>query len=152
MAHGEPRSHGFIYLKPLTSLSLLPSKCLLHAAGINSFAAQFGAASSEAQNAAAKELVISVQNNLSAAYLKQERWDSVITSATKVLSLSPEGDPNIKALYRRASAYYAKGDVVKAAQDLDVALAKAPTGAASLAPVLKPPRPQYELRADRRYY
>ena len=100
----------------------------MNAAGIDSLASQYGTQSSEEQNKEAKELVKSVQNNFCAVYIKQEKWDKVVIAASKVIKMSPEGEPNVKALYRRAQAYHNLGEAQKAAQDLDVAMSKAPQG------------------------
>ncbi|KDN51348.1 hypothetical protein K437DRAFT_254942 [Tilletiaria anomala UBC 951] len=99
---------------------------LLYAAGINSLSPNSGAKSSEEQNTQAKQICLSVYNNLCAAYIKQERWQKAVYAATKVLSLCPEKEPNLKALYRRAMAYYHLNENINAAKDLDLALDKAP--------------------------
>ena len=102
---------------------------MLYAAGINSLASQYGSKSNEDENESAKDIVLSVHNNLTAAYVKEQKWQKAIQSSSKVLSLCPEDDPNIKALYRRATAHFHLGDRIKAASDLEVAMNKWPNGA-----------------------
>lgn len=82
-----------------------------------------GAASSSgsqaAQQSAAKEVRKSALLNLAAAYLKEKDWGEAIKSATQVLDVD---SANIKALYRRAQAYLAQGDLLEAERDVKAGL------------------------------
>jgi len=73
------------------------------------------AANESGSREAATALSISLHANSAAAYLKLERWEGVMTSATHALDLEPT---NPKALYRRAVAYQRLGQRANARKDI----------------------------------
>merc|ERR1712137_344253 len=65
-----------------------------------------------------KESSLSIFNNMSAVYVKQEKHKKAVEFATKALEIEPN---NVKALFRRGKSYVAINEVEAAQQDLDKA-------------------------------
>eukprot|EP00887_Chlorella_sp_A99_P000151 scaffold16.g151.t1 len=73
-----------------------------------------------------KEIVKSCDLNLAAAYLKLGKWKDVARVASEVLEVE---NGNLKALYRRATAYIELGDYVEAEMDIKQGLLVEPEAA-----------------------
>merc|ERR1711974_314931 len=61
---------------------------------------------------------LSIFNNMSAVYVKQEKYKKAIEFASKSLEIDPT---NIKALFRRGKSYLAINEVENAEKDLEQA-------------------------------
>ena len=56
--------------------------------------------------------------NMAACFVKNKRWNNVVTHCTNGLKISPN---NVKGLFRRAQAYYSLGEIRNAKEDLNKA-------------------------------
>jgi tetratricopeptide (TPR) repeat protein len=74
-----------------------------------------------------KALLVTLQNNLSMVFFKQNKMKVSRDVATKSLKIEPK---NVKALYRRSMAHRKMGDLEKARDDLKEALKYEPNNAA----------------------
>ena len=74
-----------------------------------------------------KALLVTLQNNLSMVFFKQNKMKVSRDIATKSLKIDPK---NVKALYRRSMAHRKMGDLEKARDDLKEALKHEPNNTA----------------------
>ncbi|CAO1629657.1 unnamed protein product [Sympodiomycopsis kandeliae] len=96
---------------------------LLHSSGINALANQYGGQNSQEEIATAQSITVAAHNNLASCYMAEEKWDKVVVSANKVISLD---EKNVKAYYRRAKAWLKLNHIQRAADDLDKAMEISP--------------------------
>ena len=96
----------------------------MYASGINGFDAQYGSAT-DAEAREGVTLVNTLNCNLAACFLKQHKWERAISVTTRVIKSDPQ---HAKALYRRAVARIAIGDVSGAEIDALGALDLNPDG------------------------
>lgn len=77
----------------------------------------------EEQQTAVDQLTLAANLNLSACYLKEEKYEKAVLRATKVLEKDPK---HVKALFRRGEARIYLNDLDRAREDLNAAESLAP--------------------------